>query len=509
MQGLQRFLIIGLTVMMLESTGCAQVVVHHPEPMNEPLPNPFKGYTPYADTFYSNPAIPQNLVYDDVTWKNLEPHAAGSIEWDALEDDWEQHVQLGRRIGFRFKCADPWTDDPTDIPDWLVAMGVPVHPYAIDGGTGNLPDWDNPVFLDQHDRIIAALGQRYNNDPRIAWIDVGSYGIWGEWHLYMNDDLAACEYAKQRILDAYIDAFPDKRLVIPFDDDFAMAYMAERGHGLRNDCLGTPAANDWFDESMDALGLQMDQLSATGMIGGEFCGSEQGAREGFGQRFDQNLDFIVRNHWSFIGPAGGSLLVSSGKLLENAKTAYMNMGYRLRIDEIRYNNPASNLLHLAMIIENEGVAPFYYPWQAQIAFSSNGTIMAESAVVDDGWNPRNWMPGETALVAKIPTPHVPGRYDILFSIHDPDTGQPAVLLANTGNDGSKRYLLGQVEVMAGPHAAGDFDQDGDVDASDLVELAVSFNTATGDSDFNPAADMDANYRVNDADLSAWVKCFGH
>jgi hypothetical protein len=507
-QRFRRCLLVGLLLLTLETAGCAQVVIHRPEALERPLANPFKGYAPYADTLYSDPAIPQNLVYDDVTWKALEPQAPGSIDWNALEDDWEPHVRLGRRIGFRFKCADPWTDDATDIPDWLTAMGVPVFPYTIDGGTGNLPDWNHPAFLDQHDRIIAALGARYNADPRIAWVDVGSYGIWGEWHVYMNEHLAASDTAKRRILDAYIDAFPDKRLVIPFDDDFAATYMAQRGHGLRNDCLGTPAANDWFDYSMDSMEVSMNQLAATGMIGGEFCGSEQGAHEGFGERFDLNLDFIVRNHWSFIGPAGGSLLVSGGQLLENARTAYMQMGYRLRIDEVRYNDPVSDLLHLALVIENEGAAPFYYPWEVHIAFADSGIIVSEAAVQDGPWNPQTWLPGASAIAAKIPAPAAPGRYDILFSIHDPDTGQPAIRLANTGNDGTNRFALGQVEVVPGAQAIGDLDRDGDVDAGDLAEFATAFHTSAGDSTFNPAADIDASDGVDDADLSAWVPGFG-
>ncbi|WP_419663984.1 DUF4832 domain-containing protein [Desulfosarcina variabilis] len=500
--------LFAVALLLVGGTGCAELIVVHPSATSDLLPNPYKGYAPYADTFYADPSIPQSLVYDDVTWKALEPDMPGVIDWNALEDDWTQHTALGRRIGFRFKCADPWSGDLTDIPDWLVSAGVATFPYSIDGGSGTLPDWDDPVFLGQHDRIIAALGDRYNNDPRIAWIDVGSYGIWGEWHVYQNEHLAASQATKQRILDAYLAAFPDKQLVIPFDDDFAMVYMAERGYGIRNDCLGTADSNDWFDESMDALDIDIDALAATGMVTGEFCGSEQGAREGFSQRFDLNLDFIVRNHWSFIGPAGGSLLAASGTLLDNARTAYKRMGYRFRIHEARWNDPASAALSLAITMVNEGSAPLYYPWPVHIALAQSGNLAADVEMTEARWDCRTWLPRETVMTANISLSVPPGTYDILFYMLDPATGQPGIRLANTGHDGNTRYKLGTVTIIAGEYAGGDLDKDGDVDGIDLWQMQSAFDSEAGEENFNPAADMDFNMKINETDLVHLLSDYG-
>lgn len=36
----------------------------------------------------------------------------------------------------------------------------------------------------EHKRFIAALGQRYDGNPLIAGLDIGSYGHWGEWHCH-------------------------------------------------------------------------------------------------------------------------------------------------------------------------------------------------------------------------------------------------------------------------------------------------------------------------------------
>ena len=32
------------------------------------------------------------------------------------------------------------------------------------------------------DNFIWDLAEKYNDDPRMSWIDIGFYGNWGEWH---------------------------------------------------------------------------------------------------------------------------------------------------------------------------------------------------------------------------------------------------------------------------------------------------------------------------------------
>jgi hypothetical protein len=244
----------------------------------------------------------------------------------------------------------------------------------------------------------------------------------------------------------------------------------------------------------------MDTLAATGIVTGEFCGSEQGAREGFDDRFDLNLDFIVRNHWSFIGPAGGSLLVASGTLLDKARTAYKRMGYRFRIQMASWYDPASTRLSLSITIINEGSAPFPYPWPVHIAFAQSGALAADIEISDAHWDCRTWMPGTAVLTAKVPLLLTPGVYDILFYILDPDTHQPGIRFANTGHDGNNRYNLGSVTVVTGEYADGDLDTDGDVDGSDLWEMQAAFESAAGEENFNPAADIDDNMRIDATDL---------
>ena len=232
------------------------------------LPNPFKGFAPWVGT--ENPVCEATLQYVNLTWRELEP-IQGMFNFARMERGWGDIPATGKRVGFRVSAAMPGEAGHADIPQWLVDQGVRMRTYEIDGASGLAPDWDDPKFLAAHHDFIAALGARYDTDPRVAWIDIGSYGFWGEWHVWMNDSLAAKQSSKEAILDDYFLAFPTKMKVIAFDDDFATRRVAEHGGGIRNDCLGTPESNDWYLESLRQAdpGLN-DRVWKTAMIGGEF-----------------------------------------------------------------------------------------------------------------------------------------------------------------------------------------------------------------------------------------------
>jgi len=251
------FLIIFVLSWIFMLNYCAKKTTTEPEnktvtleEIDDVLPNPFKGFAPWIGE--NNPVFQTRLQEKTFTWKQLEP-TRGNYDWNYFERFWGNIAQTGKRVGFRITAALPGEVGHVDIPDWLVQMGVALRPYEIDNQSGMAPDWDDPNFLQAHHDLLMALGQRCNDDPRIAWIDIGSYGFWGEWHVYLNDSLAATDASKQAIIDDYLEAFPDKMKVIPFDDDFGTEYATNHGCGIRNDCLGTEASNDWYLESLNRL----------------------------------------------------------------------------------------------------------------------------------------------------------------------------------------------------------------------------------------------------------------
>ena len=56
--------------------------------------------------------------------------------------------------------------------------------------------------------LISAMGKRYDRHPRVAFIQLGLLGFWGEWHTYPRNELFASEKTRRRVLEAYRKAFP-------------------------------------------------------------------------------------------------------------------------------------------------------------------------------------------------------------------------------------------------------------------------------------------------------------
>jgi hypothetical protein len=51
------------------------------------------------------------------------------------------------------------------------------------------PYYKDPVFLDKLDRFLAAMAKRYDGNPNVAFIDIGSFGVWGEGHSWASSKL--------------------------------------------------------------------------------------------------------------------------------------------------------------------------------------------------------------------------------------------------------------------------------------------------------------------------------
>lgn len=415
------------------------------EEIDAVLPNPFKGFAPWIGA--ENPIYEAKLQQATFAWSDLEPRP-GVYNWARLEKDWGNIAATGKRVGFRIAAAIPGSGE-IHTPQWLIDQGVRMRPYSIDGYEGLAPDWDDPKFLAAHHEFIMALGARYDNAPTVAWIDIGSYGFWGEWHVWLNDSLAATEATKQQILEDYFTAFPTKAKVIAFDDDFATQYVTDHGGGIRNDCLGTKESNDWYLESLNRIDPTMNErVWKTAIITGEFCGSDQGAIEGTTRRFDLNYEFIKKTHWSFIGSAGGAIEPQNEEHRKNLDKLHKTLGYRLVLREVTFEQilKKNDTLNLTIKVENKGVAPFYFQWPLVLYLvdDQNSVAFQQPLNVDI----RSWLPGTSTDSTKIVIPaHLnSGDYNVKLAIHDPDSNQPGVMFANKGGDDQKRYVVGRLRI---------------------------------------------------------------
>ena len=118
------------------------------------------------------------MVFQYISWRELEPKE-GEYQFEKWEKSWDS--KLGKHKHIVFRVFIDYPSQRSGLPDWLREAGVQETEYEDYGG-GKSPQYNDKKMLAAMERLIAALGKRYNTNPRVAFIQLGLLGFWGEWH---------------------------------------------------------------------------------------------------------------------------------------------------------------------------------------------------------------------------------------------------------------------------------------------------------------------------------------
>ena len=209
------------------------------------LHNPYCGFAPMADD--ENEVGDNTLVYVEVTWKEWEPekgvYDTASLRQKYHLDRWQAE---GKKIVLRFVCDLPGEEAHRDIPDWLYDVTKDGTDYTSTYGKGYSPDYTNEVLITEHAKAIQALGNYFDQEERTAYVELGSLGHWGEWHVDTTAGIAKfpSEATAARYVEPYLQAFTAAKLMMrrPF------SFVSQYGMGLYNDMTGDEDdTNEWLD----------------------------------------------------------------------------------------------------------------------------------------------------------------------------------------------------------------------------------------------------------------------
>ncbi len=408
------------TATLVAAASAGEVVVR-PESAPGPLDNPLKGWCPYTD---AGPIRqPYSMVFLSAPWKDLEP-VEGRYDFDRWEQKaWSVPEAVGKHGVLRVYVDYP--SRASGLPDWLEGK-VAVTRYSEHGG-GLSPDYDNPRLIAALERLIEAMSRRYDGHPRVAFIELGLLGFWGEWHTWPRDALYAKPETERRIIEAYRRAFPHKILMVRYarDDAGRQPWL-----GFHDDLFpeDTDKGHDWsFLAGLRRSGRDGNWQHA--VIGGEMVPHR--AKEWLGKRAEQTLTMIDRGHFSWVGPYCPALDRSqSPEFVKTSQAVVRKLGYQFRLTELRHTGEIAKGEALAITIrgKNEGVAPFYYPWPLELALiDESGTLAARLSLEGDV---RNWLPGNFETAGRAVVTLSPAHYQLALGIIDPWSRRPAVRFAN-------------------------------------------------------------------------------
>lgn len=475
-------LLLHLVVMSGRAAAEEDRVVVRPEDTGEALVNPGMGWTLH---FYSNlienygsklepsdtlddwPGL--SVIYLRVPWSFLEP-SEGEFNWSLFDTPAQRWIAKGKQIAIRVSCCESWLRDAT--PKWVQDAGAKGVEFEQGKGVkpgGPLwePDYQDPIFLAKLENFLAAMARRYDGNPNVAFIDVGSFGMWGEGHTVFSSKLSdekTLEIVKQHI-DLHVKHF--KKTLLCISDDAAGAtkpgahlpatdYALSKGVTLRDDSILVSMKVPWYHaELARAFWPQLPVILEHEHFGGI---RSRGKWNG-----DTLLAAIEAYHASYMSIHGWPR-VELNEWHEPITRINRRMGYRIQLQEISW--PAEVRLGEPFVVEtswaNAGVAPLYAGgfWSLTLRYEQGGLA---SAHVDENFDFRSLKVAETneVPVQKLKSrftvayqfaglkgyhtpPTKPGIYDMLVSVGLRD-GTPQIALPHADGDGHRRYKVGQIK----------------------------------------------------------------
>src|SRR5437763_567492 len=70
------------------------------------------------------------------------------------------------------------------------------------------PDMDDPAVQKAHFRLVDELGKRYDGHPDFDLLDVGTVGLWGEWHMSVTKVSLPTTETRRAVIERWCRAFP-------------------------------------------------------------------------------------------------------------------------------------------------------------------------------------------------------------------------------------------------------------------------------------------------------------
>ena len=430
------------------------------EPSDEAFPNPMKGFRPArylnATNFPTGEYV--STVHHLIKYNELESSASDTaqkiIDWS--NRTWAGLERSNIKIIPRIIIANPgigefWPDD-IDSSDIIQR-------------------WLNEPFKQRLAAFIEKLGEAWDNDPRIAAIEAGIWGYWGEHHIWPDTipdtppdrDSTRIPPDIQKVMgDAFTRAFKNKQVQVRYPLEFAdynfgyywdsFAYWDDNAPDYKGDETGhLIIARDTWRVVMNSGEVAYEGAGNAVKMG--LYGKDENDNLRNAQYTDYVIDWVKRTHTSSLGWIA-NYTQNDPSLSENTARLQKAMGYRFVVHSANFNITVAQggKLSLEFEVANTGAAPFYYQWPVEVSLLGRQRRPVWTGIVHV--DIRNWLPGgvytvrdEFTLPENIPK----ATYTLALAVLDPSGNLPSLRFANKNYFNGGRMPLGTIGLGRQPN----------------------------------------------------------
>lgn len=414
------------------------LITIYPEEYNHAIKNPFKGFrTNTQDHEYGT------LIKYYFKWNELENLASDdvnkimstcNIRWLGIE---KNNIKAIPRVYLEWPGQRRRSEWPADMV------------------TG---DYTSIQFKERVIALIKKLGQAWDNDSRVAYVEMGLIGQWGEMEFSdTNDEI------KEAIAAQFSASFQNKLVMIRWPNTY---HIYNFGYYW----------DSFAHHDQEYYAFHVNNTSPkweTAFIGGEVAydwgnlNIQPGESPDISLKNTVHRDYIIdmirklhANHLGWISKYNhNDLDVRTGaELMQKA------LGYRLVITEVSYPKKihTDTAFSFSFKVKNTGSSPFYYKWPIEVSLLDPNTkqVLWKKQLKDT--DIRTWLPGDdwddTTNVYKIPavtytisqtlmlSDLVSGEYIFALAILDPAGNSPSSRFAIKNYYNGGRHPIGMVGI---------------------------------------------------------------
>lgn len=460
------------------------------------LRNPMKGWREYFGPGYDTkrteyPYPYGSLIKEYMQWNMMENTEEDGVDkviaysnhrWEGVEDEnikviprpfivWMEPYEGGY-------AKNTYTSNPDDLNGWHWPSDFPPEVISDDENTPTTGGYFAPQFADRMKKLIKKLGEAWDNDPRVAYVEMGLIGEWGEHHdpcistywkpIYQEQHVAGRTWVPgiEKVLgDAFSQAFKNKKVMVRYAYDFK-----DYNFGIYWDSFAIDEEYDRGYREMKALGDRWK----TQPMGGEITwGWGSLYNEGCRSLEDclakqKSHDTIVNEirdlHCNHLGGVTWANF-SNTSFLANASEIQKILGYRFLIKSFKYParvNPGETF-NISFTVINNGSSPFYYDWPVEISLINPDSKEVVWKTTLSTPHVSQWMPGddwdwdkkaytkapEENIISEdieLPTDIPSGKYAIAISVLDPAGNLPSLRFAIMNYWNGGRHPMGYIGV---------------------------------------------------------------
>jgi hypothetical protein len=288
--------------------------------------------------------------------------AKGAYDWTPVDDLLDQIASRGHQAVIRFRFIYPGYAE-TAVPESIKRL--PDYKEIVAKSEGRdtaFCDWSHPALQDFVVGFYSAFAERYDNDPRLAFVQVG-FGLWAEYHIYDGPmelgktfpDKAYQAKFLRHLNDVFkhtpwsisIDAAETERT--PFAEQQDLLGL---NFGLFDDSFMHAKHNEYNETCWNFFGRER---YLTAPAGGEFCYyNEHDQRHVLepngphGESFERAAE---RFHVTYMFANDQRRYQEADRM----RQAGMATGYRFRVTKFQTDGK-----HSRITVTNTGIAPIYH-----------------------------------------------------------------------------------------------------------------------------------------------------